>query len=312
MSELRYPKEGAAQLVFFRHLRSEYTAGREHLHADSLYEEFSWRYRRQFYEQFPSARLQHLAKLLQASHPRVFPDPYPLLANPNDAKILGCSLRDLVRRGEILRPDVVVVAPAMRTWLTFAGVRSEFPELMEAMDRQRAVLDMGPLSQHKLKSILASDSLMTEDWRVAGKDYGDISQYSEENVYFALNWDQQRLLAKWGDAGEFWYRPPRGENIPDVLQRLRSWRNYVSRKHSGKVIWVFGQLDTILAFTVLAKRLPPDKTEQEFLRLRRDSKPVHGGMTYFGSEPHPQHGYRYVLQKYNQDILGAGKALIRM
>lgn len=293
--------DGPTRLVFWRHLPSDYTARKVRLHTDFYYDEFQYRYEYEYYRSSPSVRLQHLAQLLRANHPRVFPDPYPTLANPDDAKVLGAKIREKILNGELTRPDIIVVAPTIRTWLTFAGIQSAFPGLLDGMNRKQTIIDLGNSSQKRLKEIVNSQGLMVEDRRVSGKNYGNISQYPEEKIFFALNWREQRKLAQYRDLGEFWYRPPGGENISSVMKRLDNWKQYISKKYPGQVIWIFGQLDTILAFTVLIKDLPIDQAAEEFVRLRRYSKPIYGGATYFSSEIQGKN-LRYILQSYNQNL----------
>jgi broad specificity phosphatase PhoE len=166
-------------------------------------------------------------------------------------------------------PDVVFVSPYDRTMETLRRMTIGWPELSQ------------------VKTVI-------ED-RITEQDHGSSILFSDWRVFHTIYPDQRELFKM---QGEYRYRYPQGENIPDVRERLRSWTTTLVRDyHEQDVLAVTHHL-TILSFRANLERLD----EKEFLRLDQQEKPINAGVTiYKGKKDQGKNG-RLVLDTYNAKL----------
>lgn len=163
-------------------------------------------------------------------------------------------------------PDVLFVSPYVRTQQTLIILQKYWPAL------------------RKVKVVV--------DERIREREFGDVVLYPDMRVFLALNPDQLRIYQK----SDYWYRPSRGENIPDVRLRLRSFNDMLIREYSGKKVLLVTHHLTILAMRSLLDRFG----EEEFHRLDQKEKPINSGVTIYKGDPTLSTKGKLVLNVYNK------------
>lgn len=185
------------------------------------------------------------------------------LANGGDlAKAVGRSLRS-----EMELPDVVIVSPYLRTALTFKGLVYGWPELAGVK--------------------------VYEEERIREQEHGLALLCNDRAIFEVLNPEQRALHAR---EGNYWYRFPQGENVPDVRERLRSWTTTLIREFSGKRVLAVTHHLCILALRANLERL----SAQEFIALDQNEKPMNCGVTLYKGYPDEGKNGRLKLEYYNR------------
>lgn len=166
----------------------------------------------------------------------------------------------------IMLPDVIYVSPYGRTWTTLEHMKKGWPELKEVKTY--------------------------EDYRLRELDHGLASIYNDWRVFFALH-PEQRMLHRF--QGDYWYRWPQGENVPDVQFRARSLNDTFMREFAEQNILVVSHHLYILAAMANYLRW----TDKKFLWYDKYRKPVNAGVTLFNLDPAKGKRGRLALGKYN-------------
>lgn len=175
------------------------------------------------------------------------------------------------KTGEILRskirlPDQIFVSPYLRTHLTLKKLVEGWPELSSVETK--------------------------EEERIREQDHGLALIFNDWRVFETLYPEQRKL---YNTQGEYWYRYPQGENVPDVRERLRSWLNTLTRDHSEKNILAVTHHLTILSIRANLERL----SGEEFMRLDHEEKPINCGVTIYKGRPELGSNGKLVLEAYN-------------
>ena len=171
------------------------------------------------------------------------------------------KLKDLIPT-----PSVIFVSPYLRTRETLARMTDVWPEL--------------------------SNVKTVQEERITEQDHGLASLYGDLRIFKALNPEQRQLYES---VGEYWYRWPQGENVPDVRERLRSWLGTITRDYNRQNVLVVTHHLAILALRANLERL----NESEFLRLDREEKPINAGVTIYRGKANAGADGHLVLDVYN-------------
>lgn|SRR5208337_2079352 len=91
--------------------------------------------------------------------------------------------------------------------------------------------------------------------------------------------------------GKYYYRPPGGENRPDVRLRVHSVLDTLNRDYVGKRVLIVCHSVVVLAFRSLLERWE----ESEYLQVDKEDDVVNCGLTVYRRED----GRRLKLQEYN-------------
>jgi len=96
--------------------------------------------------------------------------------------------------------------------------------------------------------------------------------------------------------GRYWYRPPGGENFPDVEQRVHSFLDKLHRDHAGQNVLVSTHGITYLTFRALFEHLG----EKKLMRLDQKNPVPNCGLQIYkiNTSKHPEG--RMKLVAYNQ------------
>lgn len=166
-------------------------------------------------------------------------------------------------------PDIIFVSPYERTMSTLELMTKGWPEL-------------------------ASVKTIKEE-RITEQDHGSVILFNDFKAFSVINPEQGELRKL---QGEYRYRFPQGENIPDVRERVRSWMNTVSRDYSNKNVLAITHHLTILSIRANLERLD----ETEFIRLDREEKPINCGVTIYKGKPNEGENGHLVLDVYNAKL----------
>lgn len=101
------------------------------------------------------------------------------------------------------------------------------------------------------------------------------------------------LKEHWKTFGGYFARPPGGESIADVAQRVYAFINMIFRDRAGQRVWVVTHGGTIRAFRFVLERW----NYEQALKWPEGQSPKNCGVTVYDyDEP----GERLVLKDYNK------------
>jgi len=131
-----------------------------------------------------------------------------------------------------------------------------------------------------------------EEERIREQEHGLALLYNDWKVFEAIHPEQRALRTI---EGEYWYRYPQGENVPDVRSRNRAWLITLTRDFAGKHILAITHHLNILATRANLERWGADK----FISLDKHEKPINCGVTiYRGFHDKGKEG-KLILESYN-------------
>lgn len=250
------------RLTLIRHAESSFNMSKVLKAADPLYAEFL----ASFSEDYQSERSKMLARQIWDKYKRGVGDQdTPLSENArHQAFETGKNLKEIEKL-----PDVVFLSPYDRTCQTFEIMCEAWPELK------------------KVKTVL-------ED-RLIEQDHGLADMYSDWRVFFVFHPEQKMLR---DIRGEYWYRYPQGENLPDVRERIRSWLTTIVRDYNEKNVLTVTHHLTILSIRANLERLGAE----EFHRLDTEEKPINCGVTIYKGIPDKGKDGKLELESYNTKL----------
>jgi broad specificity phosphatase PhoE len=246
-------------LSLIRHDTSAYNVLKPQKNASPLYQEFI-----KAYDKNPDSDESHrLALEVKGQFSLTCADHDTPLAQGSgiQAEIMAKNLKK-----RIDLPDIIFVSPYQRTKSTLEMMIKGWPELK------------------KVKTVMEE--------RITEQDHGLALLYNDWRVFNVFYPDQRDLFNR---QGNYRYRYPQGENIPDVRERLRSWMNTVTRDYKEENVLAVTHHLSILAFRANLERL----SEDEFLKLDKDEKPINCGVTIYRGKPNEGKDGHLVLVDYN-------------
>ncbi len=249
-------------LTLIRHAESAYNEAKRLKQADPLYQEFL----RVFGIEWNSEDTQNLAKLIAKRFALGIGDHNTPLSQ--DAGLQAQTTAEKLQN-LIALPDVIFVSPYQRTIETLCWMKKGWPEL--------------------------EDVKIYEEERIREKEHGLALLYNDWRVFHVLH-PEQKLLHDL--EGEYWYRFPQGENVPDVRERLRSWQGTLIRDFAGKNVLAVTHHLSILALRANMERLSAD----EFIELDHKEPPANCSVTIYHGHPELGSNGRFLLAGYNQKL----------
>jgi broad specificity phosphatase PhoE len=246
-------------LTVVRHAESAYNKSKAIKAADPLYQRFVEEYQKDF----QSRESRELAQQVW--------DKYKLGVGDHKTPLSDIAREQAVSTGEKLKdltklPDVVFLSPYDRTCQTFELMCEGWPDL---------------------KSVRT----VRED-RLIEQDHGLVSLYNDWRVFYVFYPEQREFKQI---AGDYWYRYPQGENVPDVRERIRSWLGTLTRDYANQTVLTITHHLTILSIRANIERLDAD----EFHRLDEEEKPINCGVTIYKGKPEKGHDGKLELEVYN-------------
>ena len=178
------------------------------------------------------------------------------------------------------RPTIVLASPYVRA-------------------RQTARLALGSAGLTDL------DELLVVDERLREKEFGILDCLTNYGVAerFPEQADFRRLL------GKFYHRPPGGESWCDVILRLRSVVDTITREYRGERVLIVSHQVVVLCFRYLMERM----TEADILEVDRDNQIANCSVTAYEFDSHAGRHGKLVLNRFNfvAPIVEAGEEVTR-
>ena len=136
-----------------------------------------------------------------------------------------------------------------------------------------------------------ADARIVHDERLREKEFGILDRMTK----FGIRAEYPRLDEQRNHVGKFYFRPPGGESWCDVILRLRSVIDTLTREHrQGRVLIVAHQV-IVNCFRYLFERM----TEAETLELDRKADVPNCGVTIYEFDPTASERGKLVLRVAN-------------
>jgi broad specificity phosphatase PhoE len=145
----------------------------------------------------------------------------------DQARALGCWFRDMP---EARRPNVVLCSPYVR-----------------ARETARIVVDTAGLDRDSIT--------FSMDERLREKEFGILDRLTKHGIIA----NHPQLAEQRGHVGKFYFRPPGGESWCDVILRLRSVIDTITREYRGERVLIAAHQVTVSCFRYLFERLDEEQ-----------------------------------------------------
>ncbi len=149
------------------------------------------------------------------------------------------------------------------------------------------------------------DFQIIKDERLREKEFGILDRLT--TVGIAERYPEQAEMR--GHLGKFYFRPPGGESWTDVILRLRSVVDTMTREYRRERVVIVAHQIIVLAFRYLFERL----TEEQILEIDRQGDVANCSVTRYRFEPSAGRHGKLVLADYNlvAPLEEAGEAITR-
>lgn len=129
------------------------------------------------------------------------------------------------------------------------------------------------------------------DERLREKEFGILDRLTKVGITQKFPDEAQRYSL----LGKFYYRPPGGESWCDVILRLRSLIDTLTRDYRRERVLIIGHQVIVHCFRYLLERL----TEEQILAIDREKNLANCGITSYAFDPTlGKHG-KLALQQFN-------------
>lgn len=178
-------------------------------------------------------------------------------------------------------------AAALGTWFR-AQPEHERPTVflcspyLRALETMRIVLATGGFDD---------DARVVHDERLREKEFGILDRMTT----FGIRAEYPKLHDQRAHVGKFYFRPPGGESWCDVILRLRSVIDTLTREYRGERVLVVGHQVIVNCFRYLFERM----TESEILEIDRRGDVPNCGVTLYEFDPAAGEHGKLVLQLAN-------------
>ena len=150
------------------------------------------------------------------------------------------------------RPEVVITSPYVR-----------------ARETTRLLMESAGLDRHKVR--------VRVDERLREKEFGILDRLTVLGIHERY----PELAAQRGHVGKFYFRPPGGESWCDVILRLRSVLEMVTREHNGQRVLVVAHQVIVNCMRYLIECME----EHEVLALDKQGDVPNCGVTSYEHDP---------------------------
>jgi broad specificity phosphatase PhoE len=164
------------------------------------------------------------------------------------------------------RPTVVLTSPYAR-----------------ARETARLALEMAGVERDEVT--------LTVDERLREKEFGILDRLTR----FGIQEKYPELAQARSALGKFYFRPPGGESWCDVVLRLRSVIDTITRDHRGERVLVVSHQVVVNCFRYLLERM----SEEQILALDRAKEIANCSVTSYGFNPQLGRRGKLELQLYN-------------
>ena len=133
--------------------------------------------------------------------------------------------------------------------------------------------------------------VLTADERLREKEFGVLDRLTR----FGIQEKFPELAEARAALGKFYFRPPGGESWCDVILRLRSLIDTVTRDHRRERVLIVSHQVVVNCFRYLLERM----TEEQILALDRAKEIANCSVTSYGFNPQAGRRGKLQLQLYN-------------
>jgi broad specificity phosphatase PhoE len=139
---------------------------------------------------------------------------------------------------------------------------------------------------------LSRDNLtFVVDERLREREFGIFDRLT--NVGIEQRFPEQAALKHF--LGKFYHRPPGGESWSDVILRLRSVIDTITREYRGERVMIVCHSVVVLCFRYLLERM----TEEQILEVDRGEEVANCSVTQYAFDPTLGREGKLVLRHYN-------------
>jgi len=179
-------------------------------------------------------------------------------------------------------------ARALGRW--FGGLAPERrPTAVRASCYVRAMRTAGLICEEA--GLDLDDMDFIRDERLREQEFGIIDRLTRDGID-RHHPEQAELRAKFG---KFYHRPPGGESWCDVILRLRSVIDTLTRDYRGERVLIVCHSVVVSCFRYLLERM----TEQEILDIDRQDEVANCSVTRYEFDPSAGKRGKLVLREYN-------------
>jgi len=135
------------------------------------------------------------------------------------------------------------------------------------------------------------DVSFTQDERLREKEFGILDRFTRDGIgQHHPEQAELRLI-----LGKFYHRPPGGESWCDVILRLRSVIDTLTREYCQERVLIVCHAVVVLCFRYLLERL----TEQQILEIDRMNEVANCSVTRYAFDPGQGKRGKLLLRDYN-------------
>jgi broad specificity phosphatase PhoE len=134
----------------------------------------------------------------------------------------------------------------------------------------------------------------TCDERLREKEFGILDRFTGSGIgQFHPEQAELRLI-----LGKFYHRPPGGESWCDVILRLRSVLDTLTREYSGERVLIVCHSVVVLCFRYLLERM----SEEQILEVDRTNEVANCSVTRYELDPSRDRRDPLALREYNMTV----------
>jgi probable phosphoglycerate mutase len=135
------------------------------------------------------------------------------------------------------------------------------------------------------------DVRLTQDERLREKEFGILDRYTSDGIgQHHPEQAELRLI-----LGKFYHRPPGGESWCDVILRLRSVIDTLTREYREERVMIICHAVVVLCFRYLLERM----TERQILDIDRTDEVANCSITRYAFDPDHGKNGKLLLREYN-------------
>lgn len=181
-------------------------------------------------------------------------------------------------------------AVALGRW--FADMPADAkPNVVLSSPYERALRTADLIREHGRFEPLDSSNPVIVDERLREKEFGVLDRLTKLGIQ-SMHPDQAELRRT---IGKFYHRPPGGESWTDVVLRLRSAVEMISREFCGERVLVVAHSVVVLCMRYILEHM----TEAQILTIDRETEIANCSVTRYDNDMSQTKNGRLVLAEFN-------------
>lgn len=181
-------------------------------------------------------------------------------------------------------------AAALGKW--FAEMpRGDRPNVLLSSPYKRALETARIIREHADVDALDPANPVIVDERLREKEFGVLDRLTKRGIQ-SMHPDQAEFRRT---LGKFYHRPPGGESWTDVILRLRSGIEMISREYCDERVMVVAHSVVVLCMRYIIEHM----TEKEILAIDRQTEIANCSLTRYDNDTSQTKNGRLVLTEFN-------------